>query len=268
VLQLLRTELGAAHNPVWDSLDNRPRTVFRLVVAGADTAAWASLVDGAGRGGAAADPEEPITAGADPAYVHVEAGRAFAWLPGFRDARAAAPEECYELTDAVTARFSLEEMRLTSGGLLLAGLATLGRGVATEPDDVVTVGLDGGDGAVSVPAERRRRPDLVLGRGARLTRQAWAGWSATVALADLPSPSGQWRLSIGIEHHGLRRTEPLVTEPGALAGRELGVMVRRGLRVYQLRADPRKHVRADPDRVLLVGRGMRRRDLATLRATA
>lgn len=223
LLAAIRQALESTEPEAWDSLNSRARTAYRLIVAGADLAAWDLLTEATRL---ARDGVERI----EPAYVFIDGARVFAWLPGFRDPRFDAPDDCYELTDDVKLRVRVDEAGLDANALTLAGTAYLSRGVRTGPDEQISVVLHrDGMPDVVVDGTRHRRPDLVSGNGIELTRRAWSGWSVSVSLAALPSGSGRWRISLAIAHGELHRGAAVGTGATALVRsvNQLGVRRRR-----------------------------------------
>jgi hypothetical protein len=220
LIDALRRALGTVPARAWDQLNTRPRTAYRLIAAGEDVAAWELLTEGVRL---ARDGVERM----EPAHVHVDGGRVFAWLPGFRDPRFGVPDECYELTDDVKLRSRVDTAELTADSLTLAGTAYLTRSVRTGQTERVSLVLSrSGMDDIVVAGNRHRRPDLVSGTGTELRRRAWSGWSVTVALASLPAGSARYRLTLAIEHGALRRTSPIGSAT-PLAQQEGGVLVRR-----------------------------------------
>jgi hypothetical protein len=219
----LREALVGVDPRAWNALNNRPRTAFRLVVAGHDEAARAVLAESAWT------EKVPF------AYVHVEDGRAFAWLPGFRDVRFDGPDSCYDLSDEVGLRATLDSAHLTRERLTLGGVAYLTRAVTTTADEQVLLVLSrAGVADVVVAGQRHRRPELVSGSGSDLFRRAWSGWSAGLDLAAMPPGSGTWRLALAIDHDGLRRSVGLGKTATPLAKQEGNTSVRRRRTVWRL----------------------------------
>jgi hypothetical protein len=224
----IRAALSDADHRSWDGLNNRPRTILRLVVAGEDEAAFAALVESAA---VAADTTSKV----EPAFVYVDGGRAFVWLPGFRDPRFTAPDGCYDISDEVKLRVTVDAAELTRSSLTLGGTAFLTRAVPTSPVEQVALVLrHAGQPDVVVPGQRHRRPDLVSGTGSELSRRAWSGWSVTVDLAALPRASGRWQLALAVDHDGLRRSVDLPEVAGAVAKQEGNVAVRRKRTTWHL----------------------------------
>jgi hypothetical protein len=213
--------LGQLPSRVEDGLPPRPRTVFRLLRVGALDAAWMVLVDNA-----TGLVDEPFTASTSsgatrtawrlPLITRIEPPKIFADLPGFRDPRFNPPDDCYDITTGVRLRHQLDEIWIANGAATLGGWARL-RSLATSPQEQVRVIAANGDAEVSVGARRRRRPDLVVGRGGRAERRAWAGWSAQVDLADPRLVDGNWSLSLEIDHCGVSRRDTLGAQLGELA---------------------------------------------------
>jgi hypothetical protein len=191
-------------------LPPRARVVMRLLRAQAFDAAWLVLQDNAV--GVVEEAQRtstssgaPLTAWRLPLITKVEPPLVFAWLPGFRDPRFAAPDDAYDITDTVTAAVELEELWWDRGRLVLAGSAYL-RQLPTDAGDGVDLVLrHGGDaGDVVVPGQRLHRPDLVKGVQDELTRQAWIGWSARIEVRSL-RPAGLWKPTLRLTQQGLTR---------------------------------------------------------------
>jgi hypothetical protein len=207
--------LSAVADAMTDSdekLTPRVAVAIRLLDAGALDAAWAVIRDNA-IGVVTRTVRTSTSSGARPTEARlplatfVEPPRVYAWLPGFRDPRFAAPDAAYDMTDAVGASVRLDEAWWEAAVLHLCGRATL-RHLASSADDAVTLLLrrDGG-AAVDVAAARLRRPDHVRGTGVELTRAAWAGWSVRVDAAAIPR--GMWSLRLRLAQHGIEREVPL-----------------------------------------------------------
>jgi hypothetical protein len=221
MMESLRESLRNAEPSVWNELNTRPRTAFRLIAAGEDVAAWELLTEGVRLAG---DGVEKV----EPAHVHVDGERVFAWLPGFRDPRFGVPDDCYELSDDVKAKARIDTAELTPETLTLAGTAFLTRSVRTGPQERVALVLSRSDQPdVVVPGIRHRRPDLVSGGGTALRRHAWSGWSVTVNLLALPSGAGRYRLSLQLRHGDVQRTCALGGTADGAAQQEGKVVVRR-----------------------------------------
>jgi hypothetical protein len=214
VAEAPRGELHAAADAVAsvepqivDALAPRPRTVYRLLRSGALDAAWEVLGDnGTGvvdegyaastaTGAARTSPRLPL-------LTRIEAGTVYAELPGFRDPRYAAPDDCYDITSTVGLKCQVDELSADGGRLTIAGWAALDVLTATA-DERVAVVLTAGDRALAWPARRRRRADLVSGRGDALTRRAWAGFSAVINLDAAGISAGEWALWVEVEHEGI-----------------------------------------------------------------
>jgi hypothetical protein len=179
--------------------------VYRLLRSGALAAAWEVLGDNGT--GVVEEPYAASTAtGAArtsprlPLLTRIEAGIVYAELPGFRDPRYAAPDDCYDITSAVGLKCQLDEVIAADGRLTIAGWAALDVLTATD-DERLAVVVTAGDREVAWPARRLRRADLVGGRGDALTRRAWAGFSAAVDLAELLP--GEWALWVEVDHDGV-----------------------------------------------------------------
>lgn len=219
---------------VVDALSPRPRTALRLLRAGASLAAWEVLADNAT--GVVEEPYDAATAtGAArtsprlPLLTTVEAGLVFAELPGFRDPRFAAPEECYDITSLVRLKHQLDELLVTGSDLVLSGWAALDVLTASVHERVAIV-LTAAETTVAIPGHRVRRADLVSGRGDGLTRRAWAGWSAALDLGDPRLSSGRWSAWLELDHGGVSRREPIGREVALLAAAAARASIRVGTR--------------------------------------
>jgi hypothetical protein len=223
LLPEMREALAGDDARTWNALNNRPRTAFRLVAAGHYEAARAVLAEAA------------WTAKVDPAFVHVDGGQVFAWLPGFRDVRFDAPDSCYDISDGVGLSATVDAAHLTRERLLLGGTAYLTRAVTATPVERVFLVLSrSGMADVMVPGRRHRRPELVSGSGIDLSRRAWSGFSVDIDLASMPPGSGTWRLALALDHDGLRRRVDLGKSADALAKQEGNTSVRRRRTVWRL----------------------------------
>lgn len=226
-----------------EGLTPRPLVALRLLAADALDAAWLVLQDNA-IGVVEEAFRQSTSSGVRrtsrrlPLITRVEPPHVYAWLPGFRDPRHGAPDAAYDITALVTPRVRLDEMWWDGATLVLAGSAHLRNLTATE-DDAVAVVLTHTSGRQHVsPGERRRRPDLVRGTGADLTRLAWAGWSARVDTRAL-TPGG-WRVDLRVTQSGVERDAPLgrtvgeavpTEDAGLRSGRRTVVVAGRRLEV-------------------------------------
>jgi hypothetical protein len=203
-----------------DSLAPRPRVAIRLLRAGAVEAAWAVLTDNAA--GLVDDHFHRSTAtgsarssGRRPLRALIEAPRVFARLSGFRDPRFAAPDDCYDITDAVNLRHQLDEIEIDPAGTVtMGGWACLDVVTAGTAEDVRLVLVDGRR-EIAATGVRLRRADLVSGQGEGLLRRAWAGWS--VSFEAGAAVGGTWELWLELDHDGVVRRVPIGTEVSEIA---------------------------------------------------
>jgi hypothetical protein len=166
----------------------------------------------------------------------IEAGRVFADLPGFRDPRFGAADDCFDISAAVRLKAHVDDA-VVSRALEVAGWASLDI-VPTSPDEAVAVVAVDGDRECRWAAQRHRRPDLVTGTGEGLRRRAWAGWSAQLLPADLGDHPAVWTLSLEVSHDGVARRTRLGTSVGELAARVAGRVLADG--GPKVRLDARK----------------------------
>lgn len=213
---------GALHEGACDSLSPRPRTVFRLLAADVLPAAWALLAENAT--GVVDDAFHDSTAtGAPrtswrlPVVTCIEPPAVYAELPGFRDPRFAAPDDCYDIANLVRLKAGVDEITYDGSSVLLAGWAALDV-LATGAGETVHLLASDKRTTVRSTCRRARRPDLVSGRGEGLTRRAWAGWCGTLDVSPDGLGAGEWSLSVEVDHEGIVRSAP--------AGRELGALAR------------------------------------------
>jgi hypothetical protein len=204
-----------------DAMAPRPRTVFRLLGSGALEAAWQVLVDNA-TGLVDESFRESTATGAPrtawrlPLLTKLEPPRVFADLPGFRDPRYGAPDDCYDITQAVRLRHELDEVCVEGSAVTFGGWCALDA-LVTGPDERVRVvaSCDGED--LWVDGRRRRRPDLWSRTGVAAERRVWAGWSAAMDLTDPRLATGDWTLRLEVDHAGIVRSEPLGSPATELA---------------------------------------------------
>jgi hypothetical protein len=204
----LQVAAGLLTDEVADKVSRTPpreRVALRLLANEMYGAAWQVLRDTA-----AAGAKKP------PLVTVIESPRVFADLPGFRDPRVNAAEGCYDITDAVTLAVRLDEVWLDGDVIQLGGSATPNP-LATDSTDQVRLVLTWESSRVVIDGHRRRRPDLVKGTGAALTRRAWAGWSAAIPLSDPGLRGAGWALSLEIEHRGIVREAPIGRDVSASA---------------------------------------------------
>jgi hypothetical protein len=229
--------LEACGADVVDVMSPRPRTAFRLLLAGGPAAAWAVLIDSAtgvvedsfhastATGAARTSPRLPL-------LTVVEAPKVFADLPGFRDPRFGAPDDCYDLTDIVRLRQHLDEIAIVDGAITFGGWAALDA-LTTSPDEQVRVIWTNTGTELSVAARRLRRPDLVAASTDAQPRRTWAGWSARLDLADPRLVDGTWALSLELDHAGVSRRAPIGASTSDLARASARGQLRVGARVLR-----------------------------------
>lgn len=204
LLQLVTTYLPRGDT----NLPPRAAVAMRLLHAGAYDAAWAVILDNAvgvveqtlrtSTSSGARRTAEPL-----PLATLVEPPEAYAWLPGFRDPRYKAPDAAYRITDSVTASVRLDEAWWDGTVLVLAGLASMRHLVASADDDMTIVLRRDEQHQVSIGAQRVRRPDLVRGSGAELTRAAWSGFVGRIDTASLAR--GLWSVRLRLSQQGVTR---------------------------------------------------------------
>jgi hypothetical protein len=170
----------------------------------------------------------------NPVFTTVQDGRVFAWLPGFRDPRCAAPDDAYDLTDRVLLDGGVDEVRAADGTLLIGGFCYLSQ-LPARPDDDVTVVLRREDGlSQRVAADRVRRPDLTRRAAAEVDRLAWTGFCAEIDPGLFGGERATWAVEVELGQDGVVRTGPLV------ASRAAGLP---GLLPFDLRLDDRNSIR-------------------------
>jgi hypothetical protein len=215
--------VGALPVALTDALPARPRTVFRLLRAGFPAAAWEVLVDNGT--GLVDEPYDASTATGTartsprlPLLTAIESGVVYAQLPGFRDPRYAAPDDCYDVTSAVRLKHQLEEVLIDKTTMTLSGWAALDL-LTTGPNERVDLVLtaSSGQSELVTSARRVRRADLVSGRNEGLRRRAWAGWSSVVNLTDPRLAAGDWAVWIQVDHDGVVVRQPVGRGASALA---------------------------------------------------
>jgi hypothetical protein len=156
-----------------------------------------------------------------PLPTHLEDGRVYAWLPGFRDPRYGVPDEVYAIDSDVILRGDVDLADLHGRTLRLHGTAYLGL-LEAGPHGRVTLSLAGPDGAASqVEATRVRRPDHVKSSGPDLTRLAWSGWHAEFDITPLLAVAGTWRITVELDERGVRRSRLLGRSRSPLAATPL-----------------------------------------------
>lgn len=217
-----------------DRLPVRVRVFVRLLRRGAVEPAWTLAHDNAS-GVIRPTRATSMWAGGSfltsrlPLPTHLENGRVYAWLPGFRDPRYGVPDDVYAIDADVVQRGDLDLVQLRGRSLRLYGTAYLGLLEAT-PHGRVALSFEGPDGAVHrVDAVRVRRPDHVKPSGPDLTRLAWTGWHAEADITPLLAVPGTWRITVEVDEQGVVRGRPLGRSRGPLAdaalqepGRQIG----------------------------------------------
>jgi glycosyltransferase involved in cell wall biosynthesis len=131
----------------------------------------------------------------------VDKRKAFAAYPYFRDPAVAIPDDCYEITDRLTAGHRLTGLAWADGGLAVRGHALIWR-VDTEVQEVTLVLRSKKHPGIEhrVPAERLATPDLCEGR----YTYPCAGFAAEITPAALRPPS-QWDVYVEVAVEGLVR---------------------------------------------------------------
>jgi hypothetical protein len=220
-----------------DAMPPRPRTVFRLLRHGVLDAAWEVLIDNAT--GVVNEPFNASTAtGAArtawrlPLLTRIEPPLVFADMPGFRDPRYGAPDECYDITRIIRLRQQLDELVVEGATVSLGGWAALDA-LTTHADEQVRLVATNGDAEVVRACRRLRRPDLVTGSDDAFARRAWAGWSSRIDLADPQWVAGTWALSLEVEHLGISRRAPIGAVTSDLARAAARPPIRLGTRTVQ-----------------------------------
>jgi hypothetical protein len=204
-----------------DALAPRPRTALRLLRAGAAAAAWQVLTENA-VGVVAEDFHDSTATGAArtswrlPVPTRIEPPAVYAELPGFRDPRFNAPDECYDISGAIGLKAQLDEIVIDGARLTLGGWAALDV-LAASVTETVRVVLSAGPVEIVTTGRRVRRPDLVTGKGEALVRRAWAGWSCVVELNQPRLVDGNWSLFVEVDHDGIVRRAPIGRRPGDVA---------------------------------------------------
>lgn len=228
-----------------NKLPVRERVFVRLLRSGAVEPAWTLAGDDAAGVVPTSRAGLKWAGGAErnsvvlPLSTVVEEGRAFAWLPGFRDPRWRLPDSVYDVTADARLRVVLEQLSLEGGRLMLGGSAHF-EVLTTRADDEVTVVLRGPGGRMHrVRAERARTPEFVTSSGPELTRLAWSGWHAVVDLTALRQMPGRWSVRLELTQAGLRRSAPLGPDRGPFARTVdgCGPTDERG-RVFRLKSGP------------------------------
>jgi hypothetical protein len=221
-LKLAASLVGPDLEAIVMSLSPRPRTVFRLLAAGAYEAAWAVLTSNAvGVVQAVRTEASAVMVGTStrrlPTLTLVEPPHVYADLPGWRDPRYGAPDSSYDISDQVSLSYGLDEVAGSGDVITLGGWARL-RLLTTRPDEAVRVVLVQSGSEYVVAGRRMGRAELMVRANEQLHRQSWAGWSADLESSLLPS--GTWSVFLELEHCGVVRRAPLgaASSPLALAG--------------------------------------------------
>jgi len=231
-----------------DGMQPRPRTVFRLLRANALDAAWAVITESSvGRvdaevAGATATGGRRTTRRL-PVPVRIESSTVYAALPGFRDPRYDAPDECYDMTALVRLVARADDVAVDADIVTIGGSAALAH-LPTRSDESVQLILVGDLGERIFAGRRRQRPDLFPGRAHLPVRRDWAGWSAAVDCASLPAAT--WQVFVELAHdHVVRRAAAGVSTDGTGIG-DAGANVALG---------PMAHLEVRPDGWWLVTTG-------------
>jgi hypothetical protein len=227
---------------VEDRLSVRVRVFVRLLRRGALEPAWTLAHDNAS-GVVRPTRATSMWAGGSfltsrlPLPTHIEDGRVYAWLPGFRDPRYGVPDDVYAIDDDVVLRGGVDLAELRGRRLRLYGTAYLGL-LEAGPHGLVALSLAGPDGVTHrVPATRVRRPDHVKSSGPDLTRLAWSGWHAEFDITPLLAVPGTWRITVELDERGVQRSRVLGRSRGPLAAPELVDVPARQLNGRAVRLD-------------------------------
>jgi hypothetical protein len=237
--ELIRTSVP---DDTENRLPVRVRVFVRLLRRGAYEPAWTLAHDNAS-GVVRPTRATSMWAGGSfltsrlPLPTHLEDGRVYAWLPGFRDPRYGVPDDVYAIDSDVVLRGDVDLAELRGPSLRLYGTAYLGL-LDARPQGRVALALAGPDGAAHrVDAARVRRPDHVKPSGPDLTRLAWAGWHAEFDLAPLLAVPGTWRINVEVDEQGVQRSRPLGRSRGPLAAPELFTAPARRIKGLAVRLD-------------------------------
>lgn len=213
ILAAVADLVGGLSSESIDAMAPRPRTVFRLLRAGAPVAAWQVLIDNAT--GVVEESFHASTAtGAArtawrlPLLTRLEPPRVFADLPGFRDPRYDAPEDCYDITPVVRLRHELDEVVVAGSVVTFGGWCTSDP-LRSGPEEAVRLLVTSDGSELTIDGRRLRRPDLWSNTGPVAARNVWAGWSATWDLADPRLGPGSWALTLRLDHAGIERSAAL-----------------------------------------------------------
>jgi hypothetical protein len=228
-LKRVAAAAGELPTDATDVLGPRPRTVYRLLRAQNWAAAWQVLTENAvgvvevGYDASTATGQ-PRSTDRLPLLTRVEPPTVYAELPGFRDPRYGASDECYDISASVRLKHHLDEICMSTSVITLGGWAALDLLAtdATESVRLVLSRVSDTEAAtetdeISVVGRRRRRADLVTGRGDALSRRAWAGWAVAIDLGDPRLRAGSWELAVEIDHQGLTRRAHLGSKVSELA---------------------------------------------------
>jgi hypothetical protein len=229
-----------------DAMTPRPRTVFRLLRSGVLDAAWEVLIDNAT--GVVEEPFGASTATGSqrtawrlPLLTRLEPPRVFADLPGFRDPRYGAPDDCYDITEVVRLRHELDEVVVDGSAVTFGGWCALDA-LATGPEERVRLVVSSSAGELTVDGRRLRRPDLQSSAGAAGERKVWAGWSSTLELGDPRLLPGSWALTLRHDHRGIVRSAPLGRRATDLARMTARQQLRIGSRAVQWKTKGQWHL--------------------------
>jgi hypothetical protein len=222
---------------VVDAMKPRPRAVFRLLRAAATDAAWGvaaesavGVIDDGFRSSTATGARR--TAWPLPLLTRIDGDTVYAALPGFRDPRFDAPDDCYEITDLIRLRPTLDDIEIAGDEVTFGGTAALDHLVAGQDDDVRVV-FTSAAAEILVHGRRHRRPDLAPVRTERHLRREWAGWSARLDLTDPRLPADWVTVSVEIEHDGLVRRGRIGRDVTGLAAATLATTTRADSRTVE-----------------------------------
>ncbi|MFJ8077718.1 glycosyltransferase [Streptomyces sp. NPDC096176] len=141
--------------------------------------------------------------------VLVEAGRAYARLPFFRDSSRGVPDECYEITRELQVRHRLDAVSLDRDGLHIAGHAYLRRVAVPHHNTELVLRERSTRVEHRFPARTVPAPGIGADEDAGIFDYTAAGFAVTIDLATAADgerlPRGLWDVSVSLDVEGITK---------------------------------------------------------------
>ncbi|PSJ27366.1 glycosyltransferase family 2 protein [Streptosporangium nondiastaticum] len=133
--------------------------------------------------------------------LRIEAGRAYALYPYFRDPALNIPEDCYDITAELPVRHRVDSAGISATGLRLTGHARIHRISTRDVTTELVLRKRGTDAERRLPVHHTPTPGLGADEDGGLYTYDLAGYDVTVDLASLTP--GLWDLSLAVGAQGI-----------------------------------------------------------------